>query len=165
MALPSLSWQNIKALRKQHGWLRKGWRKQKSTPSSTWESNATELWQKPRLSSSNSSISPLVKGLTLFWAQIVREKVTNEPLQGIHTVSTGLWLRSNWRPTLFCNSDVIPGTVSHSSWGQSYCLKAWCLPTLRPTQGQDQLWAWQQFSLLYNTQHYHNALGVFRPSK
>lgn len=33
MALPSLGWQNIKALRKQHGWLLKGWRKQRSITS------------------------------------------------------------------------------------------------------------------------------------
>lgn len=50
MALPSLSWQSIKALRKQHGWLLKGWRKQRSTPpSAAQENNAAEPQQKPRL--------------------------------------------------------------------------------------------------------------------
>lgn len=50
---------------------------------------------------------------------------------------------------------MIPRNVSHSSWGQSCSLKAWCLQIPSSVQ---TLRAWQYWNVPCKTQHYHNAL-------
>lgn len=160
MALPSLGWQNIKAVRKQHGWLLKGWRKHKSTPpSSTWESNATGLQQKRRLQLLQQQHLPLDKGQAFVRGQAALGRITmslcgeyTTCLLGYDNGAAGEEGFSSLSLFFSPSLDKIPRNVCPSSWGWWYSTKVWC------QQDQSRLWVWQQCHLFHNTRRSPSTL-------